>query len=251
MTDSTASQPPESGHQEPDGLEDDVLARRAAYGCAASFDCLMRRHQARVLHFLRRRAGTDDGEDLLQETFVRAFQGLRRYDPRWRFITWLLTIARRVAMNHARRPRAETDSEAIESAVAREPEPERRADADEQRCRLWDVASRVLSEEERTALWLVYVEELSGREVAAVLQRSWGSTKMMIWRARRKLRPWIEPENGGSREPPDDLAGSGADGAGVADGPAPWGDQREIGGNHGNRRGATGKPAHAEREVAR
>ena len=56
---------------------DEQLAWRAQRGCADSFDQLMRRFQAPVLHFLQHRGAAAEAEDLLQETFVRAL-------PAWR-----------------------------------------------------------------------------------------------------------------------------------------------------------------------
>ena len=83
---------------------DDELARRAQQGCEASFESLLRRFQTPVLHFLRRQGASADAEDLTQETFLRAYENLHRYDRRWAFSTWLFTIARRTSINHRRRP---------------------------------------------------------------------------------------------------------------------------------------------------
>jgi RNA polymerase sigma-70 factor, ECF subfamily len=176
------------------------LARCAAEGCAASFDSLMRRHQVRVLHFLRQRAAPGDGEDLLQETFIRAYRHLKQYDCRRRFLPWLLTIARRVAINHYRRHRVGGDSASLASAASPCEGPPEVAQRREGRTRLWDVAARLLSDEERTALWLFYVEDLSAREVADVLGRPWGTTKVLMSRARKKLLPWLDEEEGGAAQ---------------------------------------------------
>lgn len=171
---------------------DEELARRAQKGCADSFEQLMRRFQAPVLQFLRHRGASADAEDLLQETFVRAYTNLDRYRQKWRFATWLFTIARRVNINHSRRIRIATNAEALESAESEVPNPLEAIVAEEDRRGLWGAAAQVLCEEELTAIWLYYVEEMSTRDIAAVLERSWVSVKTMMFRARRKLRALLE-----------------------------------------------------------
>ncbi|HRC87640.1 MAG TPA: sigma-70 family RNA polymerase sigma factor, partial [Thermoanaerobaculia bacterium] len=57
-------------------------------------------HQERLIAFLTRMIGRREAaEDVAQEAFVRALQGLSRFDPQYRFSTWLFTIARRVYWN--------------------------------------------------------------------------------------------------------------------------------------------------------
>ncbi len=170
---------------------DEELACLAQQGCAASFELLVRRYQTPVLHFLRHRGAGPDAEDLLQETFVRAYTNLHRYEPRWRFATWLFTIARRISINAHRRQRPVNDSETLALAVSPNPDPGQMAADREDRQRLWDMAAQVLSEAEVTALWLYYVEDMPVREVAVVVKRSWVAAKTMLFRARRKLLPLL------------------------------------------------------------
>ena len=167
---------------------DEQLACRAREGCADSFEQLMRRFQTPVLQFLRHRGALSDAEDLLQETFVRAYSNLHRYKQKWRFATWLFTIARRVSINHARRARPVADAETLQAAESKAPSPLDKIVAEEDRRRLWDVAAHALSLEELTAVWLYYVEQMPTREIATVQERSWVSVKTMLFRARRKLR---------------------------------------------------------------
>jgi len=166
---------------------DEELACLAQQGCATSFEQLIRRFQTPVLHFLRHRGAGADAEDLLQETFVRAYTHLHRYEPRWRFATWLFTIARRISINHHRRPRLVTDGDALGAAISKGPEPIHLLAEEEDRQLLRALAARILSEEELTVLWLYYVEDMPVRDVAAVVERSWIVVKAMLFRARKKL----------------------------------------------------------------
>ncbi len=175
----------------PPSPSDEELARRAQQGCAVSWEELLRRFQSPLLHFLRQRAGAADAEDLLQDTFVRVYANLHRYRRRWRVATWLFTIARRVSINHQHRPRPQGDAQVWQQAVSAGPGPVEAAVEEESRRYLWGMAARVLSEEELTALWLHYVEELPLREVAVVLDRSGVAVKTMMFRARRRLLPLL------------------------------------------------------------
>jgi RNA polymerase sigma-70 factor (ECF subfamily) len=171
---------------------DEQLARRAQRGCAASFEELMARFQAPVLHFLRHRGAAGEAEDVLQETFVRAYVHLGRYRWPWRFSTWLFTIARRVSINHHRGRRPAADSAAIRAAASAGPGPLEAAQRQDSRQYLWARAAEVLSEEQRTALWLHYVEDMPTREIAAVLGCTRGAVKAMIFRGRKKLMPFVK-----------------------------------------------------------
>jgi RNA polymerase sigma-70 factor, ECF subfamily len=80
-------------------LPDDLLVAEAIDGNASSFEALMRRHQQRILAVGRRMTrSTTDAEDIAQQTFIKAFVGLPRFERRSSFSTWLTTIA----MNEAR-----------------------------------------------------------------------------------------------------------------------------------------------------
>lgn len=185
-----------------DGPTDEQLACRAQQGCRASFEELARRWQVPLLGFLRRTATLEDAEDLVQTTLVRAYQNLHRYRPQQRFAPWLLTIARRLSVNHwrQRRPRAATGL--LESLPDRNPTPGQMAAENEQRRRLWDLAKRVLSERQVTATWLYYVEDLSVEEIARVLGCTRTSVKVMLFRARKRLLPWLEEQEPSRRPRP-------------------------------------------------
>jgi RNA polymerase sigma-70 factor (ECF subfamily) len=85
-------------------LPDEELVARASAGSRAAFEELVARYTPRLFFFLRRKSGSDDVdvEDLIQETFVRAFRNIDRYDTRWKFSTWLYTMAVRIAISRYR-----------------------------------------------------------------------------------------------------------------------------------------------------
>ena len=164
---------------------DEDLARRAQHGCRESFDEVMKRYQAPMLHFLRARSAPAEAEDLLQDAFLRAYRGLSTYRSAWTVRTWLFTIARRVCIDSGRRRRPTLLE--FDEICGGEPEASDVASAKEERRTLWTEARRLLSETEQTSLWLHYVEEMPISEVAAVIGRSPTATKVMMFRARRTL----------------------------------------------------------------
>ena len=149
----------------------------------------MYRYEGRLLRFLRQRGASADAEDLAQDTFMRVYVNLHCYQPRWRFSTWLFTIARRLSINHHAQFKVNADSAALRLAASPQPGPAQLATEADQRQHLWGVAVSVLSEEEMTAMWLYYVEDVPPREIGAILGRSWFAVKSIMYRARRKLSP--------------------------------------------------------------
>ena len=181
-------------------VSDEELARRAKGGCAASFELLVRRFQVPLLRFLNRRTRCDaDAEDLLQDTFVRAYQRIGRYDDRWRFSTWLYTIAHRLAMSHHRRQKKTTPVREQDVSRLRDspPDPHEQLAGRESRERFWEAAARVLTPEQLAAAWLYYVEGLKTRELVQVLGKSWVGVKTTLFRARRKLEPLVRQDSDG------------------------------------------------------
>lgn len=179
---------------------DELLALRAQTGCAESFDELMRRYQAPLLHFLRQRGPFADAEDLLQETFLRAYQNLDRYRRPWSFRTWIFTLTRRIQLNSRRRQTPATRESRVEEVDSTAREPYETITAEDDRQYLWSIAVTVLSEAESTALWLYYVEEMPISEIGDVVGRSMGATKTMLFRARKRLAPFLAPLVDGNDE---------------------------------------------------
>jgi RNA polymerase sigma-70 factor, ECF subfamily len=163
-------------------LSAEELAARARAGSRVSFDELVTRYRPRLVAFLARRlADAADAEDVAQETFLRAYDRLAQYDPARPFATWLFTIGKNVAANHAvarsRRDARDRDSRPADAAI------EDGAGASD----LWQRARAILSPDAYRMLWLRYAQGLTVREVAAELDRSSVAVKVMLFRARRRL----------------------------------------------------------------
>lgn len=137
-----------------------------------------------MFNFLLRKVGSrTDAEDLTQETFLRAWQRIDAYRPQWKFSTWLYTIATRLAISHARRSSASPKL----STGFEEELPTNTQLPNEDRAWIWRLVDEVLTPDQRTAVWLRYVEDLGIGDIAAVMGKSQVGVRVMLFRARSVL----------------------------------------------------------------
>jgi RNA polymerase sigma-70 factor (ECF subfamily) len=162
--------------------DDKTLVRLALSGELSAFDALAKRHQPTLLRFLRRRLPAQDIEDAAQDVLVRAYQRLGQCHTAFR--AWLLMIAYRESIDRLRKPKLSIVPADEPTSLA---DPSDSAVAGETRERLWAVARRILSDEQFTALWLFYADDLNAKQIAAVLGKSWINVKVMLHRARAAL----------------------------------------------------------------
>ena len=96
--------------READGLGPDPdLVQRILHGEELLFEALVRRYQARVVAHVARMVGSrEDALDLTQEIFLKVFGALDRYNPEFKFSTWLFRIAGNAAIDHLRKRRPKT-----------------------------------------------------------------------------------------------------------------------------------------------
>lgn len=156
---------------------------RSQRGSAEAFARLVDIFEVRLFNFILRKVGSRvEAEDLTQETFLRAWQRIDRYRPRWRFSTWLYTIATRLAISHARR------SNSTLRPAARHVEPAcAPPEAKQELSWVWRLVDEVLTDEQRAAVWLRYVEDLGISEIATVMSKSQVGVRVMLFRARAAL----------------------------------------------------------------
>ncbi len=165
-------------------LDSEELAWRAKQGCQASFTELVHRYAPRLQAFLRRKTRPrHEVEDLVQDTFIKAYQNLDQYDRTWKFSTWLFTIATRLAATHHRRRQPPDNLLRCHVQIAAPDEHAGRQEAGES---LWAMAAE-LSAGQHQALWLRYVEDMSVKEIAATMRRSQVCVKVLLYRARANM----------------------------------------------------------------
>ncbi|HSV99365.1 MAG TPA: sigma-70 family RNA polymerase sigma factor [Sedimentisphaerales bacterium] len=168
-------------------LTSEELAWQAGRGCRASFTELVRRFTPRLQAFLRHRTrDRHEAEDLVQDTFLRVYENLDRYESSRRFSTWLFTIASRAAISRHRRkrlPRLCSDAQA--------PACDDVAQNREQQRSLWATAAR-LPEGQYQSLWLRYAEDMPVKEIARVMGKSQVCVKVLLYRARLNMAKYLE-----------------------------------------------------------
>ena len=143
-------------------------------------------HHRRVVNFLFHMARQrEDAEDLTQQTFLKAFQNIHRVDSERPIVSWLLTIARRTALNHFRATRKWEFAPA--ELVSSEPSPARQVEARDRADDLWARARRTLSQREFEVLWLRFAEDLSTEETARIAGLTQIHVKVLVHRARQQL----------------------------------------------------------------
>lgn len=165
-------------------LSDEKLALKVAAGSRASFEELIHRYSPRLFFFLRHKAATNqDIEDLIQETFLKAFLNIDRFEPKRKFSTWLYTIAVRSAISHHRTKKA-TRSHTV--SISPLPDPQEVLIQKEESRNIWNLARR-LKPIEYEALWLHYGEDMSVKDVAKVIKKTQISVRVLLHRARLNL----------------------------------------------------------------
>jgi RNA polymerase sigma-70 factor (ECF subfamily) len=173
--------------------DDEALVQQAQQGDADAFRELVERHSTRVFRLSWRITGDEaSAEDAVQETFLRAYRSLHRFDARSRFGTWLHRIAVNTAIEIMRKRRPETHLEEPEPLPSMEPGPERAALSQEVQ-RSVRTALGDLSPMERTAFVLRHFEGRPIAEICRHLGLRESAGKQAIFRAVRKLRRALEP----------------------------------------------------------
>ena len=162
------------------------LINRARKGSVEAFEQLVLQYQDSLYRFLLVRANNRaDAEDILQETFVAVFKYLSGYQSKYRFSTWLFTIAIRQLGRQRKRP-AEPEN-LLDTVACERAGPEQHGIETEQRSSIWQTSRKCLNEAQFTALWLFYVEDMSLIEVGKIMKRPASWVKVNLMRARRRL----------------------------------------------------------------
>jgi RNA polymerase sigma-70 factor (ECF subfamily) len=168
-------------------LSDEQLVLRAKGGGRDAFNQLVLRHERRLYRFLcKNAANAADVEDAMQQAMLKAYLKLAQYNPRWRFTTWLFTIAVRELRSLSYR------SGPVMTALDASPEPaaapvERAADPNEPDD-VWLMARTILNPQHFAALWLRYGEDLPARDIGKILGRPRIWVSVTLHRACATLR---------------------------------------------------------------
>jgi RNA polymerase sigma-70 factor (ECF subfamily) len=194
-------------------LEDRELAALAARGREMAFRELLARYERPVFSLVFRMVRDRTlAEDLAQEAFIRAFNAIGTYKPKFKFSSWIFKIANNHAIDHLRKRKLDTvsmdgspharspDEEAQTRIVveSREEAPDRYVESRELGAQIEEAIGK-LRPEYRTAVLLRHVEGYTYEEIAEIMELPLGTVKTYLHRARGELRTLLEhvDETGG------------------------------------------------------
>jgi RNA polymerase sigma-70 factor (ECF subfamily) len=162
---------------------------RVLSGDREHFAQLIDRHQGRIISHLSRLAGRNAAEDLAQDTFVRAYQALGRYDATYPFRGWLLVIATRLAVNHLARRREQPlgDGLPVPQAEADPSRPLSEQDALQALTLRLESALALLAPDARALYEMRFRQEMGIDELAVHFGISTNALKVRIHRLRTQL----------------------------------------------------------------
>ena len=175
-------------------IDDTARVIQAQHGSEEAFTELVEAYQSHVYNLCYRMLGEPEAaEDAAQETFLRAFQHLHRYDQRRPFATWLLSIAAHYCIDRIRRRKfsfisldQEEEHDAPELPDAEAARPEDEAVRREQREQMQGAIGK-LDSVDRAAIVLRYWHDCSEAEIAETLNLTVSAVKSRLHRARREL----------------------------------------------------------------
>lgn len=184
------------------GPSDPELVQRCLAGDESAYRELVGRYERPVYAVAVRMVRIrEDAEDITQETFVRMFRALDRYDPARPFPAWLFTIAARLSIDQLRRRRVKTvplfrsqpgaDEETPVDLEDSGPGPEELAERREEE-RSAEALIGTLPEHYRIVVVLRHQQGLSYEEIAEALRLPLGTVKARIHRARELLKRRLE-----------------------------------------------------------
>ncbi|MGH9361262.1 MAG: RNA polymerase sigma factor [Thermoanaerobaculia bacterium] len=176
---------------------DDELIAAILAGDRERFGDLVERYQGRLVNYLfRLLRNLDEAHELAQEVFLKVYQVLDRYDPQYKFSTWLFRVAQNAAIDQIRRRRLKLVSLAQEDAAgeARDwdlPSPERGPYAhlrNQERGEALQEAIDALPWEYRELILLRHYGELPYEEIARLKRMPLGTVKNKLFRGRQMLK---------------------------------------------------------------
>ncbi|MBN2118865.1 MAG: sigma-70 family RNA polymerase sigma factor [Anaerolineales bacterium] len=177
-------------------MNDDLAwVLQAQQGNDEAFTRLVEAYQTHVYNLCYRMLGEPEAaEDAAQETFLRAYRNLRRYDQNRSFATWLLSIGAHYCIDRLRRRKLSMfsideendDGTTLEIADVTSPDPEAETAKREDRDRL-HILLKGLDETDRAAIIMRYWYDYSEMEIAESLRLTVSAVKSRLHRARRAL----------------------------------------------------------------
>lgn len=174
---------------------DSQILQEIRDGQPRRFAALVDRHKDRALTLAVRLVGNrEEAEELVQDSFVRAYRSLDEFRGDARFATWLYRIVYNVCLTKVMRrkdqdiPPAVVVDEVLSGEIASPESDILSRLEDEELRRFVGQAIELLPEKQRTAVTLFYIQEMTYEEIAQITGQPMGSVKTHLFRGREALR---------------------------------------------------------------
>lgn len=183
-----------SDHSNPQlNLEVESIVARATGGDTEAFGRLYDIYADRIYrHIYYRTSSLEDARDLTQEVFLKAWQGLPRYErTRAPFLAWLFTIAHNRVIDYYRTKKSHSylDNQIVMEDIDKGPEKLVEVKFTQQEVRR---AILQLPEEQQQVILMSFIEGLEYSEIAAALNKSEGNIRVIVHRALKKMREVLD-----------------------------------------------------------
>jgi RNA polymerase sigma-70 factor, ECF subfamily len=174
-------------------IEAEIVAK-VLKGDRRAYALLVEEYKSPIYNLAYRMTGnSEDSDDLTQETFIRAYINLWRFDPKRKFFTWLYTISINLIRNHLKKVKNDDLLNRTKNIQYNENEnqsPEARIIATQESNKI-NLALLTLKYELRVMLIMKYQQELSFEEIAEITGKSVSAVKMRVYRGLEKLEQLI------------------------------------------------------------
>lgn len=180
------------------GIEDHIHIERTQHGDTQAFNPLVVKYHPRVYNcILRRVKNAETAKDLTQETFIKAFRGLKSFRFESTFYVWLYRIAKNVCTDAFRKEKKEHAIEslhAIDEHLITTTHPSACQDIERQELsKMLRNAIDELTPTRKEVFLLYYATELPIKEIAQRLSKSEGTVKSHLRNARFQLQEYLTP----------------------------------------------------------
>jgi len=179
-----------------DRAEEQAVIEKAAAGDKSAGAALIKAHQQSLYAYMLRLSGRPDiAEDIVQDAFVRVLTNLHRFDPRYRFSTWLFTIAKRLYVNACQKHKPVYDSDIVGASRGQGGEPSVQTMASEFRGNARDAIGKALEKltpDQREIIVLFHQQEWPISMIAQQMGMPEGTVKSHLHRGRRRMRRSFE-----------------------------------------------------------
>ena len=181
------------------------LVQEVRKGRRQAFTALMKRYQERVYWVARRIVGShDDADDIVQETFVKAYLALGEFRGDSSFFTWIYRIAVNLSLNALRKRQVLNylhESELLSRILPSGDDPGKDLENSEIESAL-QRAVATLPEKQKAVFVMRYYDEMTYEEIGRVLKTSVGGLKANYFHALRKVREYMRHEIQDGEKPP-------------------------------------------------